>query len=195
MSRRSLFAASGAVLAVALSACSDNDSLANQAKAGDKKGFIEGGGTVIEYETDKRSAPIEFSGKLFDGSAVNAASYRGDVTVMNFWYAACPPCRKEAPGLQELYTELKPQSVKFLGVNVRDELATAESFERSFSLTYPSMVDKDGGIQLALTKYVPLASVPTTLVLDKQGRVSARILGTADKSTLKALITTVLAEK
>ena len=194
MSRSSLFAAGGAVLAVALAACTAKDPLAEQAKAGDNKNYIEGDGSVTEYGAAGRSAPVEFSGKLFDGSTSRAADYRGRVTVMNFWYAACAPCRKEAPGLQALHAEFESKNVKFLGVNVRDELATAESFERNFKLTYPSMVDKDGGVQLALTKFVPLAAVPTTLVLDKQGRVSARILGTADKGTLRALITTALAE-
>ena len=143
MSRRSLFAAGGAVLAVALAACTAKDPLAEQAKAGDNKNYIEGDGSVTEYGAAGRSAPVEFSGKLFDGSVAHAADYRGQVTVMNFWYAACAPCRKEAPGLQALHAEFEPQHVKFLGVNVRDELATAESFERNFKLTYPSMVDKD----------------------------------------------------
>lgn len=197
MSRRSLFAATGALLAVGLAACTANDPLANQAAAGDNKGYIAGDGSVTEYALAKRSDPVEFSGKLFDGSTVSAAKLRGKVTVLNFWYAACSPCRLEAPDLQSLHTEFEPQGVDFLGVNIRDEAATAEAFERTFKLTYPSIMDKDGGVLLSLSqrKFVPPDSVPTTLVLDKQGRVSARILGTADKSTLKALITSALAEK
>ncbi|WP_287931803.1 TlpA disulfide reductase family protein [Arthrobacter sp.] len=197
MSRRSLFAATGALLAVGLAACTANDPLASQAAAGDNKGYIAGDGSVTEYALAKRSDPVEFSGKLFDGSTVSAAKLRGKVTVLNFWYAACSPCRLEAPDLQSLHTEFEPQGVDFLGVNIRDEAATAEAFERTFKLTYPSIMDKDGGVLLSLSqrKFVPPDSVPTTLVLDKQGRVSARILGTADKSTLKALITSALAEK
>ncbi|RAN72817.1 thiol-disulfide isomerase [Bacillus sp. SRB_336] len=197
MSRRSLFAATGALLAVGLAACTANDPLASQAVAGDNKGYIAGDGSVTEYTLAKRSDPVEFSGKLFDGSTVSAAKLRGKVTVLNFWYAACSPCRLEAPDLQSLHTEFEPQGVDFLGVNIRDEAATAEAFERTFKLTYPSIMDKDGGVLLSLSqrKFVPPDSVPTTLVLDKQGRVSARILGTADKSTLKALITSALAEK
>ncbi|WP_227878522.1 TlpA family protein disulfide reductase [Arthrobacter dokdonensis] len=197
MSRRSLFAATGALLAVGLAACTAKDPLASQAAAGDNKGYIAGDGSVTEYALAKRSDPVEFSGKLFDGSTVSAAKLRGKVTVLNFWYAACSPCRLEAPDLQSLHTEFEPQGVDFLGVNIRDEVATAEAFERTFKLTYPSIMDKDGGVLLSLSqrKFVPPDSVPTTLVLDKQGRVSARILGTADKSTLKALITSALAEK
>ncbi|MGO4383128.1 TlpA family protein disulfide reductase [Specibacter sp. RAF43] len=195
MSRRSLLAASGAALAVALAACTANDPLARQANAGDNKNYIAGDGSVTEYAAHDRSQPVEFSGKLFDGTTVDAAALRGKVTILNFWYAACSPCRLEAPDLQALHTEFAPNGVNFYGVNVRDEKATAEAFERTFKLSYPSLMDKDGGVLLALTKFVPPAAVPTTLVLDKQGRVSARILGTADKGTLKALITTALAVK
>jgi len=179
---------------VALAACTSEDPLAKQANAGDNKNYIAGDGSVSEYGAADRKDPVEFTGALFDGKTVNAADYRGKVAVLNFWYAACAPCRIEAPDLQALYTEFKPDGVEFLGVNVRDEKATAEAFERTFELGYPSIVDKDGGVLLAMTKYVPPSSVPTTLVLDKKGRVSARVLGVAEKGTLKALITSALAE-
>ncbi|WP_343320317.1 TlpA disulfide reductase family protein [Arthrobacter sp. TMP15] len=195
MSRRSLLAAGGAVLTMALAACTSNDPLAQQANAGDNKNYIAGDGSVTEYGAADRKEPVTFTGTLFDGGKIDAADFPGQVTVMNFWYAACAPCRLEAPDLQALHAEMGPQGVAFLGVNVRDEKATAEAFERNFSLTYPSIADKDGGVLLALTKFVPPAAVPTTLILDKKGRVSARILGVADKGTLKALITTALAEK
>jgi peroxiredoxin len=194
MSRRALLATGGAALAVVLAACTGKDPLAEQANAGDNKNYIAGDGSVTEYGAKERKDPVEFTGTLFDGKKVDAADFPGQVTVLNFWYAACAPCRLEAPDMQALNTEFGAKGVEFLGVNVRDEKATAEAFERNFGLTYPSIVDKDGGVLLALTKFVPPAAVPTTLVLDKQGRVAARILGVADKGTLKALITTALAE-
>ncbi|WP_231391875.1 TlpA family protein disulfide reductase [Arthrobacter sp. 35W] len=194
ITRRSLLAASGALAALALSACTAKDPLAQQANAGDNKNYIAGDGSVTEYGAADRKEPVQFSGTLFDGTTVASADLPGGVTVLNFWYAACAPCRVEAPDLQALHEEFTPQGAKFYGVNIRDEAATAEAFERNFGLTYPSMADKDGGVLLALTKYVPPAAVPTTLVLDKKGRVSARILGLADKGTLKALITSALAE-
>ncbi|MGP9500984.1 TlpA family protein disulfide reductase [Specibacter sp. AOP5-B1-6] len=194
MSRRSLLAAGGAALTVALAACTTNDPLADQANAGDNKNYIAGDGSVTEYGASERKDPVQFAGTLFDGGKVDAADFPGQVTVLNFWYAACAPCRLEAPDLQALYADFKPQGVEFIGVNIRDEKAAAEAFERNFKLSYPSMMDKDGGVLLALTKYVPPSSVPTTLVLDKKGRVSARILGVAEKGTLKALITSALAE-
>lgn len=195
ISRRSLLAASGAAIALALAACTSEDPLAKQANAGDNKNYIAGDGSVTEYATSNRSAPVAFTGKLFDGTTVNAGTFRGKVTVLNFWYAACAPCRKEAPSLQALHAEFESQGVLFYGVNIRDERATADAFDRNFGLTYPSLQDQDGGVLLAMTKYVPAAAVPTTLVLDEQGRVSARILGELDKGTLKTLIQSALAEK
>lgn len=194
MSRRALLAAGGAALTVALAACSGTDPLAEQANAGDNKRYIAGDGSVTEYGAAERKPPVEFTATTFDGTTVNAADFPGRVTVLNFWYAACAPCRAEAPDLKTLSNDFASQGVDFMGVNVRDEKATAEAFERNFGLDYPSIADKDGGVLLALTKFVPPSAVPTTLVLDKQGRVSARILGIADKGTLKALITGALAE-
>lgn len=186
--RRSLLKlGAGLVFALPLAACTVEDSLAQQANAGDNKNYIAGDGSVTEYDAATRGEPVQLSGKLFDGTTVEAADFAGQVTVLNFWYAACAPCRLEAPDLQALSEEFAADA-QFYGVNIRDERATAEAFERNFGVTYPSFQDKDGGILLAMTNYVPPQAVPTTLVLDKKGRVAARILGVADKGTLKALI-------
>ncbi|MCU1573460.1 MAG: thiol-disulfide isomerase [Micrococcaceae bacterium] len=193
-SRRALLAASGAAIVAALAACTSKDPLAQQASAGDNKNYIAGDGSVTEYAATDRKQPVQFSGTLFDGTVVNSAAVAGRVTVLNFWYAACAPCRLEAPDLEALHQELAPQGATFYGVNIRDEAATADAFNRNFGLSYPSFQDKDGGVLLSLTDYVPPAAVPTTLVLDKQGRVSSRILGVAEKGTLKSLITAALAE-
>jgi len=196
--RRSLLKA-GAGLAAALSltlplaACSVEDPLAKQANAGDNKNYIAGDGSVTEYAADQRGEPVKLAAKLFDGTQVDSADWPGKVTVLNFWYAACAPCRLEAPNLQALSQEYRDQT-QFFGVNIRDEVRTAEAFDRNFGITYPSFADKNGSILLAMTSYVPPQAVPTTLVLDKQGRVAARILGVADKGTLKTLIKDAVAE-
>lgn len=195
LSRRGLLAAAFGGAAVVLSACAAQDPLAAQAKAGDNKNYIAGDGSVTQFAAAQRKQAVQFSGTLFNGQKVSSADLAGKVTVMNFWYAGCAPCRLEAPDLEALHKEFAPKSVGFYGVNIRDEAPTADAFNRTFGLTYPSFIDKDGGVLLAMTDYVPPAAVPTTLVLDKQGRVAARILGVADKSTLKALISDTVAEQ
>lgn len=187
---RSLAAVALLLAAPVLAGCASSDTLAQQARAGDEKNYIAGDGSVREYAPESRGEPVSFSSSLFDGTTVDSSSFTGHVTVLNFWYAGCAPCRVEAKDLQSLNTQFSPQGAKFYGVNVRDEEATAAAFERTFGTTYASFEDKNGTVLLAMTRYVPPQSVPTTLVLDKQGRVSARILGTAEKGTLKSLIET-----
>lgn len=183
------------VMVGAVSGCVADDSLARQAQAGDNKNYIAGDGSVSEYAPDSRGEALELTATLYDGTTIDAADWKGQVTVLNVWYAACAPCRVEAPELQSLHEEYQDAGVQFYGVNIRDEQATAEAFERNFGITYPSVNDKDGGVLLSLTQYVPPQAVPSTLVLDKEGRVSGRIIGLAEKSTLKALISDAVAEQ
>jgi thiol-disulfide isomerase/thioredoxin len=183
-----------AALTLGLSACAQEDALAKQARAGDNKNYVAGDGSVTEFAATDRKAPVQVTGTLFNGTAVAPADFQGKVTVLNFWFAACAPCRVEAPVLEELHQEFKDQGVQFFGVNLRDEKPTAEAFDKTFGLTYPSFDDKDGGVLLAVSGLVPPGAVPTTLVLDKQGRVSARVLGEIERGTLKALIASAVAE-
>ncbi|WP_394249099.1 TlpA family protein disulfide reductase [Arthrobacter pityocampae] len=181
-------------VSLALTSCAAEDPLAQQATAGDGKNYIAGDGSVTEYAASDRGEPVEVAGTLFDGTSVSSSEWDGQVTVLNFWYASCAPCREEAPDLVSLHDDYAPEGAVFYGVNIRDEKATAEAFERSFGIPYQSFDDKDGGVLLDMTQYVPPQAVPTTIVLDREGRVSARILGLADRSTLKALISDALAE-
>jgi len=175
--------------AIPLAACSAvEDPLAAQARAGNNKNYIAGDGSVEEYAADSRGGAVRLAGTTYDGESVDSGAWAGQVTVLNFWYAACAPCRVEAPHMAELSAEFADKGVQFFGVNVRDEQPTAAAFERTFGIEYPSMPDRDGAILLAMTDFVPPQAVPTTLVIDKQGRVAARILGVAEKGTLKTLI-------
>lgn len=173
--------------------CAANDPLAQQFKAGDNKNYIAGDGTVTEYAVANRGEPITWSGTSESGETLTSASLSGVVTVINFWYAGCAPCRAEAPDLLALAEANK--DVQFIGVNVRDSAATAIAFEKRFGLTWPSVIDaQTGSVLLAFTKVVVPQAVPTTLVIDKSGRVSSRVLGRIDKSILQTLITTAAKE-
>lgn len=191
--RRRLVLAATVLASLALSGCTATDPLIEQANSGTTN-YVAGDGSVAEFDLASRSEPVELSGKLFDGTRVSESDWKGQVAVLNVWYAACAPCRIEAPDLAALHGQFAPQGVQFFGINTRDEAPTAAAFERTFGTDYPSIRDKDGKVLLALTDFVPANAVPTTLVLDKEGRVSARILGAADKSVLTALIRDVLEE-
>lgn len=185
-----------AVAATLLLAGCSSDPLADQYKEGSNKGYIAGDGSVTEIPEGERGASISFSGEIETGEEISSADFAGDVLVVNFWYAACAPCRAEAPDLQELSAEFDGKGAQFVGVNVYDQADTALSFNESYGITYPSILDvQDGAVKLAFTGTVPPKAVPTTIVLDKEGRVSARILGQLkDASILRTLISDAIAE-
>jgi len=182
--------------AMALSGCTTNDPLAEQFREGTGQGFISGDGAYTVIAEAERAEPIEFAGVIENGDTVSSDDYAGDVLVVNFWYAGCPPCRLEAPDLEQLAQQFLPDGVSFLGVNIYDQAATALSFADEFGVTYPSILDvNDGSVRLAFAGQVAPNAVPTTLVLDRQGRVSARISGlVTEPSVLRSMITDALAE-
>ncbi|MEY4411195.1 MAG: hypothetical protein RLZ69_769 [Actinomycetota bacterium] len=174
---------------------SQADGLASQFKSGDNKNYISGDGTAIEIAPSDRDAAVAWKGVTDAGGVLSSANLSGVVTVMNFWYAGCAPCRAEAKDLEALYQEFLPSKVQFVGVNVRDTASTALAFDRAFGMSYPSIIDNNtGSVVLAFTGVVSPQAVPTTLVVDRKGRVAARILGRLEKGTLKAMIEKVVAE-
>jgi thiol-disulfide isomerase/thioredoxin len=189
-------AAVAAATTLVLAGCTADDSLAKQYRSGNGQNYIAGDGTVSEYADANRGEPVSFTGTLQDGTKVSSSDYAGKVLVVNFWYAGCPPCRVEAPDLQSLSQKYAAQGVDFLGVNLYDSAQTAESFEKDKGVTYPSVLDRDtGSVLLAFSKTVPPKATPTTLVVDKKGRVAARILGAIPgKSILDTLISDAVAE-
>lgn len=197
--RRALGVLAGAVaLGVVLVGCTGgSDDLARQYGDGTTENYISGDGAVTEIAPDDRGEPIEFEATTDEGDVVARSDHEGEVVVLNFWYASCPPCRAEAPALEEVASSYADQGVQFLGVNVRDQADTARAFARTFDVSYPSVVDADTGtVQLALAGTIAPNSVPTTLVLDRQGRVAARILGAIDgTSILDTLVRDTLAEQ
>lgn len=184
-----------AIVAISLLSGCTGDPLAEQYREGSNKGYIAGDGSVTQIVPADRSAPLSFWGTTERGDSITSADLVDTVTVVNFWYASCAPCRAEAPDLEKLNQEFAPKGARFLGVNVRDQPPTAIAFEATYGVTYPSIMDVEtGSVKLAFSETVPPNAVPTTLVLDRQGRVSARILGPIDPSILSAIISDTLTE-
>jgi thiol-disulfide isomerase/thioredoxin len=217
--RPALVIALAAASALLLAGCS-SDPLAEQYREGGNKGYIAGDGTIAEFPVDERGEPIAFAGETIEGETLDSADLAGEVTVVNFWYAGCAPCRVEAPILEEVSQGFASEAgdaadsdaadsadadaatdadsgVTFVGVNVRDQAGTAASFEKAYGVTYPSILDvESGSAQLAFAGPVPPAAVPTTIVLDREGRVAARVLGQlTDASILESIIDGLLAEQ
>ena len=193
--RKLLAALAISALVLTTSACA-NDSLADQFRSGDNKNYIAGDGTVTEFALGSRPKAASWSGLTESGEEISSTQLEGVITVMNFWYAGCAPCRIEMPELIELQTEFLPEGVQFIGVNVRDSAETSLAFARRIDMNFPSVMDaKTGSVVLGFTGVVTPQAVPTTLVIDAEGNVSARVLGRIDKGILTTLVKTVIEER
>jgi len=183
-----------AATALLLSACA-SDPLADEF-AVNEQNYVSGDGSVTEYAIADRGEPVDFEAQTDRGETVSSSDYRGEVLVLNFWYAGCPPCRAEAPDLEEQFQAFDGEGATFLGVNVRDQAPQSVQFAERWGVTYPSVIDVDEGTMLlAFAGTVAPNAVPTTLIIDKQGRVAARFLGLIEApSTLKTLIREAIAE-
>jgi thiol-disulfide isomerase/thioredoxin len=178
-------------LVFGLSACA-NDPLADQFKAGTNKNYVAGDGSVTEFN-GKLTKGDSWTSTTFDGQAISSKSLLGHVTVLNFWYAGCAPCRAETPDLAKIASHYESKGVYVVGVNVRDTAATASAFARTHALNYPSVMDIDtGSVVQAYTGVVSPSAVPTTLVLNAKGEVTSRVLGRFEPSILRTLIDTAL---
>lgn len=160
-----------------------------------EQGYISGDGTVTTLPAADRKAPVSFAGTRLDGGDLDVRAFRGDVVVVNVWASWCPPCIAEAKGLEEVHRATEGEGVQFLGINTDTDLAAARTHERRFSVTYPSIGSDGGRVLLALRGSLQPSAKPSTLVLDREGRVAARVLGKVDASTLTGLVTDVLREQ
>jgi thiol-disulfide isomerase/thioredoxin len=177
------------VAGLGLTACSSSSGTGTQAVRGSGTSYLVGDGTVTILPAPDRGRPVALAGTSLEGDRIDVADYRGNPVVVNIWGSWCPPCRKEAPGLQAAYTRLKAQGVRFVGIDARDDdPAQAKAFQSAFGITYPSIVDEGGAVLLGLRGVVAPSAVPTTLVLDEQGRVAARVTGGVDTTTLIGLV-------
>ncbi|GGD86364.1 TlpA family protein disulfide reductase [Microbacterium murale] len=179
-----------------LSGCAADPLSEQYAEIGDP-GYASADGTISEFAPGDRGEIVVFDGTTDEGNTVSSSDYADEVLVVNFWYAACAPCRVEAPDLAALSTKYQDAGASFLGVNVYDQAETSLAFARNFDIEYPSILDANSGaVRLAFAGHAPPSAVPTTLVLDKQGRVAARFIGLIDEpSILDTIISDLIAEE
>ncbi len=197
--RRALAVSCALVLTGGLAACSsDANSVAEQAKAGDGKGYVAGDGAVRQLGVAERDTTVTLAGTTVDGKAWSAAAdARDKVLVVNVWGSWCAPCVDETPQLQQVWSTLSAAAkpVQFVGIDIKESPATAGAFLRANGVTYPSLSDSASGGQPMLALQGKAPATPSTLVLDRQGRIAARVLGATTAATLSAIIDDVIAEK
>jgi hypothetical protein len=153
-----------------------------------QQSFIAGSGAVTKIKISDRIAAPTIAGMTLNGTQFTLAP--GKVAVINVWASWCSPCRAEEPTLSALST--KYSDVQFVGILTRDNPVNAEAFTRTRHTPYPTLIDDS--ILIGFRKSLPANAIPTTVVLDKNGKVAARISGSVTVASLSNLIDEVSAE-
>jgi thiol-disulfide isomerase/thioredoxin len=139
----------------------------------------------------RKELPTVSGPTLGSNQTISSQDYRGKVVVINVWGSWCPPCRKEAPDLQAASVETK-EIAQFVGITSKDyDPAPAEAFVRSFKITYPSIYDPTGKVLLAFAGELPPSAIPSTMIIDREGRLAVRVLSEVSKITLVDMINDV----
>jgi thiol-disulfide isomerase/thioredoxin len=182
--RRTTVLLSAALLAgAALAGCSSD------VGASGDQGYVAGRGVITALPAADRKRPGEVSGETIDGEPLGLDDYAGKVVVLNVWGSWCAPCRSEAPMLAAAARDLAGDEVAFLGIDSRDPSEpAARAFVRRFDIPYPSIYDQSGRTLLAFRDTLAPNAIPSTVIIDRQGRVAASVLGEITRTTLYDLV-------
>lgn len=140
------------------------------------------------YPAGERTDAPALEGTTLDSEPLALSDWEGDIVVINVWGSWCAPCRAETPDLVRLANEAEDQGVRFLGVDTRDNMSSAQAFVEKFKVPYPSLFDEDGQTLLPFRDVIPTAVIPSTVVVDRQGQIAARIIGPVTYNTLSGLL-------
>ncbi|MFC9942499.1 TlpA family protein disulfide reductase [Streptomyces pratensis] len=192
--RSTLLAATAVAGALTLSACSGDGT---EAGGGGNTNFVTGSGGVSTVAKGERTDAPKLDGTTLDGKALDVTDYKGKVVVLNFWGSWCGPCRAEAKHFQKVSQETGDQGVQFVGINTRDpQKSLAVNFEEDFGVTYPSIYDPAGKLLLRFPKgTLNPQAIPSTVVIDRDGKLAARTLAALDAEKLRKMIDPLIAEK
>lgn len=156
-------------------------------------GRSTGESVIQQFPVAERESVDDFAGELLNGSKFDSSGLDGQVAVYNVWGSWCAPCRQEAPALVRLARETAGR-VAFVGINVRDSEGAARAFERRQKVPYESLRSEDSDEALLAFGSALGVAVPTTVVVDRDGRIAARIVGQTTYVTLRELVDEVVAE-
>jgi thiol-disulfide isomerase/thioredoxin len=190
--RIAVLAAPVLALTVVLAGCSGTQAESNGTDA-NSANYVSGNGSIKLISTTKRTAAPAISGTTLTGGKLTVR-LKGKVTVLNFWASWCSPCRAEATSLEKVYRQTAAKGVQFVGVDTKDATAAAVAFTKTFGVTYPSIFDQAAQIALEF-RNVPPDSLPSTLVIDRTGKVAALNVGSTTYAQLYKLVNEVSAEK
>jgi thiol-disulfide isomerase/thioredoxin len=189
---RGVAAALAVTSALAVAGCATG--IAASTPASNGQSFVAGSAGTTVFKSGSEPVAPSVSGTVVGGGRLALTAFRGHVVVLNFWGSWCTPCRAEAPGLSALATHFKTSGVRFLGIDIQDSPPSAEAFMSDFRITYPSLNDPSDNLALDFRNTVPPAGIPTTLVISRSGRITARVIGEVTYNGLKTLVQRASAE-
>jgi thiol-disulfide isomerase/thioredoxin len=192
MSRRAAIRIAAALVALLILASCARTGADEQTRSAGQVGYPDVPRNLTRVPPDQRKELPTVSGPaLGSNQTISTQDFRGKVVVINVWGSWCPPCRKEAPDLQAASVETKDVA-QFVGITSKDyDPAPAEAFVRSFEITYPSIYDPSGKVLLAFAGDLPPSAIPSTMIIDRQGRLAVRVLSEVSKITLVDMINDV----
>jgi thiol-disulfide isomerase/thioredoxin len=189
--RRAIRIGAGVAAVLMLAACARTGA-DEQTRSAGEVGYPMVARNLTRVPPDQRTELPAVSGQaLGSNKPISTQDYRGKVVVINVWGSWCPPCRKEAPDLQAASEETKDVA-QFVGITSKDyDPAPAEAFVRSFKISYPSIYDPTGKVLLAFAGELPPSAIPSTMIIDRDGRLAVRVLSEVSKITLVDMINDV----
>jgi thiol-disulfide isomerase/thioredoxin len=180
------------VAALVLTACgSINATNAVTLQAVSKHDLERGSSYLVQAKARPRLP--QMMGQGLDGETIDVGAMRGHVVVVNVWASWCAPCIAEAPNLAAVWKDTSPLGVRFVGIDIKDDRSAAKSFQRVHHVPYPSIFDQPGLLLLALRGLAPQVP-PTTLLIDRSGRIAARFPGGVTKEMLLGPVRSLAAE-
>ncbi|MBR8742847.1 TlpA family protein disulfide reductase [Nocardiopsis sp. MG754419] len=183
--------AAAVAVVLALSGCAGGTEIQS---GGEEDRFISGDGSATVFEAGERDAAPDVAGTTFDGDDLSLSDYQGQILVLNVWASWCGPCRAEQPVLDEVHAEYEDLGVDFLGVNIKDNETAARAYTDNKGVLYPSLHDQPGEIPQAFRETVPPRAIPSTLILDPNGDIAARVIGPTTYGQLTELLDPLVVE-
>ncbi|MER7686028.1 TlpA disulfide reductase family protein [Streptomyces sp. NPDC097610] len=192
-SRAALLTTGAAVAALVLSACGSGGTSGGSGNSN----FVAGKDGISTVAKGSRAEAPDLSGPTVDGKQLDVKDYKGKIVVVNVWGSWCPPCRAEAPNFVKVAKDTAAKGVQFVGINTRDaNISLAQAFEKQQGVTYPSLYDPTSKLLLRFKKgTLNLQTIPSTIVIDRDGKIAARTLQALSEDKLREMLDPVLAEK
>lgn len=180
----------GLIVALSLAACSSSDTM-NETSSG----FVAADGSAVVLDETERAPATGLNAQSVDGKTTwDLAAEAGNVVLLNTWGPWCAPCRAEVPYLQEISVEFSESGLQVIGMATRTNQAAVEAFIRKQGVTYLQLADYDSKVMVQL-EGVPSTTVPSTIFIDRKGRVAGWALGAVDEALLRSIVKSLLEEK